>query len=249
MQTLKASCSNCHLRNMCLPAGLKATELASLEEIIRQPHPMQPGQALYTPGKPFEYVYIVHSGSVKSYTSTVSGDQQIVGFHWPGDLLGLDGVSDNEFTCTAEAMETTTVCEISFNTLEKLMSSSKTLQHQLHRLMGKELVTDQQLMLQLGKMNSEQRVAMFLLSVSHRLHVRGFSAHEFILPMTRLDIGNYLGLAVETVSRQFSLFQEQDLLQVIRKHVKIKNLDALNDIVGQEVKFAKSKRNGTASVV
>jgi len=238
MQILKTTCSDCHLRTMCLPAGLPLKDLAPLEAIIRQPFALQRGQRFYHPGDEFKYIYVVHSGSIKTYASTTSGEQQIVGFHLPGDLLGLDGVSENEYTCTAEAMETTTVCELPFQQLEQLMTKSKPLQHQLHRLMGKELVNDQQLMLHIAKMNAEQRVAMFILNISNRLHSRGFSAFEFFLPMTRQDIGNYLGLAVETVSRQFSLFQEHDLIRVLRKHVTIKNMDSLYAVIDSNPKIS-----------
>jgi CRP/FNR family transcriptional regulator len=213
-----------------LPNGLNTSELKKFEEIVKQPRPLQRGQQIYRPGDRFNAIYIVRSGSIKTYTTMSTGEQQVIGFHLPGELVGLDGVSDDEFSSTSEAMEMTSICEIPFTRLELAMSQIKTLQHQVHRLMGKELLVDQQLLIQLGKMNAERRVAAFLLNISDRLHKRGFSAREFHLPMTRIDIGNYLGLAVETVSRQFTHFQVEEIIRVLRKHVIINDLDKLRAI-------------------
>ncbi|MGD8567848.1 MAG: fumarate/nitrate reduction transcriptional regulator Fnr [Gammaproteobacteria bacterium] len=230
MEPIKITCSGCRLRHLCLPTGLNTIELKKFEEIVKQPRPLQRGQQIYRPGDTFNAIYIVRSGSIKTYTTMSTGEQQVIGFHLPGELVGLDGVSEDEFTSTAEAMEMTSVCEISFSKLEQIMGQVKTLQHQVHRQMGKELLIDQQLLIQLGKMNAERRVAAFLLNISDRLHTRGFSPFEFHLPMTRIDIGNYLGLAVETVSRQFTHFQVQETIRVLRKHVVINSIDQLRSI-------------------
>ncbi|WP_455202537.1 fumarate/nitrate reduction transcriptional regulator Fnr [Kaarinaea lacus] len=241
MEPVKVLCSDCRLRNLCLPQGLVASEIKMLEEIVKQPRPMQRAQRLYLPGDTFHYLFIVRSGSLKTYTTTSSGQQQIIGFHLPGELVGLDGVSDGNYFCTAETMEMTSVCELPFSKLENIMGKIKGLQHQVHKLMSKELLTDQQLLLQLGKMNAEQRVAAFLLNISERFRKRGFSASEFHLPMTRSDIGNYLGLAVETVSRQFSHFQEMGVITVSRKHVIISNSQFLKSITNFDGKYEDEK--------
>ena len=234
MEPVKVLCGDCRLRNLCVPHGLAGRELKQLEEIVKQPRPLQRGQRLYLPGDKFHHLFIVRSGTLKTYTTTSSGEQQIIGFHLPGELVGLDGVSDGAYTCTAETMEMTSVCELPFTKLETVMGQIKILQHQVHKLMGKELLTDQQLLLQLGKMNAEQRVAAFLLNIACRFHQRGFSASEFHLPMTRSDIGNYLGLAVETVSRQFSHFQELDIVKVSRKHIIINKPEFLRTITNPD---------------
>ena len=241
MEPVKVLCSDCRLRHLCLPQGLVDRELKMLEEIVKQPRPMQRAQRLYLPGDNFHYLFIVRSGSLKTYTTTSSGQQQIIGFHLPGELVGLDGVSDGNYFCTAEAMEMTSVCELPFTKLEHIMGKIRVLQHQVHKLMSKEILTDQQLLLQLGKMNAEQRVAAFLLNISDRLKQRGFSASEFHLPMTRSDIGNYLGLAVETVSRQFSHFQELGVIKVSRKHVIINKSQFLKSITNLEGKYEEEK--------
>ncbi|HEY5603928.1 MAG TPA: fumarate/nitrate reduction transcriptional regulator Fnr [Gammaproteobacteria bacterium] len=241
MDPVKVLCSDCRLRNLCLPVGLAGKELKQLEEIIKQPRPLQKGQRLYLPGDKFHYLFIVRSGTLKTYTTTSSGQQQIIGFHLPGELVGLDGVSDGAYSSTAETMEMTSVCELPFTKLENVMGQVKILQHQVHRLMSKELLTDQQLLLQMGKMNAEQRVAAFLLNIACRFHQRGFSASEFHLPMTRSDIGNYLGLAVETVSRQFSHFQELNVVKVSRKHIIIQNPEFLRLITNFDIKHQHGK--------
>ena len=241
METVKVQCSDCRLRKLCLPQGLVADEIKMLEEIVKQPRPMQRAQRLYLPGDTFHYLFIVLSGSLKTYTTMSSGQQQIIGFHLPGELVGLDGVSDGSYCCSAESMEMTSVCELPFTKLENIMSKIGGLQHQVHKLMSKELLTDQQLLLQMGKMNAEQRVAAFLLNISNRFQKRGFSATEFHLPMTRSDIGNYLGLAVETVSRQFSHFQELGTIKVSRKHVIINNPQFLKSITNIEGKYEEEK--------
>lgn len=229
---IKVACSDCSLRSLCLPFGLDGEELTKLDEIIKRPRPLQRSQRLYHPGDDFRSIYVVRSGSVKTYTTTPSGEQQITGFHLPGELVGLDGVSTDNYSCTAEALETTSVCELPFTRLESLSGQIPGLQRQLHRLMSKEILAEQQLLLQLGKMSAESRVAAFLVSISMRLHTRGFSPTEFNLTMTRTDIGNYLGMAVETVSRQFTHFQEQGVLKASRKHIQLLQLDTLRQLSG-----------------
>lgn len=230
MESIKMTCSACRLRNICLPADLNEAEIREFEKIVKQPKPLQRGQKVFKPGDAFDSIYIVRSGSIQTYINMHSGEQQVLSFNLPGELVGFDGVSDDVFTSTAETIEMTSLCEIPFTKLEELSGKIKTLQHQLHRIMSKELLADQQLLIQLGKINAERRVAVFLINISERMHARGFSAKEFHLPMTRGDIGNYLGLAVETVSRQFTHFQEEQIIAVSRKRIVINDMDKLRAI-------------------
>ena len=230
MESIKVTCRSCRLRSICLPAGLNESNVKTFEEIVKQPRPLQRGQRIFKSGDPFSSIYIVRSGMVQVYTTMNSGEQQVISFNLPGELVGLDGVSNDEFTSTAEAVEMTSLCEISFSKLEHIMTQIAPLQHHLHQIMSRELLIDQQLLIQLGKINAERRVAAFLLNISDRLHTRGFSAVEFNLPMTRSDIGNYLGLAVETVSRQFTHFQEEDIIRVSRKRIAINDITKLRSI-------------------
>lgn len=196
---------------------------------------MQREQFLYRAGDAFRSIYVVRSGSIKTYTTTKSGEQQITGFHLPGELVGLDGVSTDFYSCNAQSLEMTSICQVPFNRLEDLAASIPGLQHQLHRLMSKELLSDQEILLQLGKMSAEERLAAFLVNLSKRSAQRGYSPYEFNISMTRTDIGNYLGLAVETISRQFTHFQDMGLLEAARKHIHILDLERLMQLAVGEL--------------
>lgn len=233
MTHIKVACGECSLRSLCLPLGLNRDEMSRLDQIIKRPRPLQREQFLYRSGDEFRSIYVVRSGSIKTFTTTKIGEQQVTGFHLPGEIVGLDGVSSDYYGCNAQALEMTSLCQVPFNRLEELSSTIPGLQHQLHRLMSKELLADQEILLQLGKMSAEERLAAFLVNLSNRSSRRGYSPYEFNISMTRTDIGNYLGLAVETISRQFTHFHEQGLLEAARKHIKIVDLDALCNIIGE----------------
>lgn len=233
MSHVKVACGDCSLRNLCLPLGLNRDEMSRLDQIIKRPRPIQREQFLYRSGDEFRSIYVVRSGSIKTFTTTKIGEQQVTGFHLPGEIVGLDGVSSDYYGCSAQALEMTSLCQVPFNRLEELSSLLPGLQHQLHRLMSKELLADQEVLLQLGKMSAEERLAAFLINLSTRSSRRGYSPYEFNISMTRTDIGNYLGLAVETISRQFTHFQDLGYLQAARKHIKILDLDALRKIIGE----------------
>jgi CRP/FNR family transcriptional regulator len=232
ISSIKVACSDCSLRGLCLPLGLNSDEMHRLDQIIKRPRPLQREQFLYRTGDAFRSIYVVRSGSIKTFTTTKSGEQQITGFHLPGEIVGLDGVSSDYYNCNAQALEMTSICQVPFNRLEELSSAMPGLQHQLHRLMSKELLADQEILLQLGKMSAEERLAAFLVNLSNRSAQRGYSPHEFNISMTRTDIGNYLGLAVETISRQFTHFHEMGLLEAARKHIRILDLNRLKELAG-----------------
>lgn len=229
---LKQACKHCSLHDLCLPLGMSEEDLDLLESIIRQRRPIQRNDHLYRPGDKLTSIFAVRSGSIKTYTLTNDGQEQITGFHLPGELLGLDAISDGSHPCAAKALETTSVCEMPFTQLEELAARIPGLQHQLFRIMSKGLQADEQFMTLLGKKSSDERLAAFLLGLSERFHRRGYSATEFNLSMSRNDIANYLGLAVETVSRLFSRFQSNKLIDVQRKLVVIQDLDGLRHTAG-----------------
>jgi len=232
LSQIKVACSECSLRTLCLPLGLDKEGIEQLDMLIKRPKPLQRDQYLYRTGDHFRSIFVVRAGSVKTYTITQTGEQQITGFHLPGELIGLDGVGTDSHCCDAQALETTSICQFPFSQLEELSLSVPGLQRQLHRLMSKEFVSEQHLLLQLGKMNAEQRLASFLVNLSVRSAQRGFSATEFNLSMTRTNIGNYLGLAVETVSRQFTQFQEKGLITAVRRYIHILDLLELKKMAG-----------------
>lgn len=228
--TFRVACQDCSLFQLCLPVGIDSADLELLDTIIKRRRPLKRGEHLFHVGAPFQGIYAVRSGSVKTYVPTPDGHEQVTGFHLPGELIGLDAISALVHPCAAKALETTSLCEIPYLQLGELCNRVPALQQQLLKIMSKELLHDQSLLLLLGKKSAEERLAALLLSLSGRYRQRGLSACEFHLSMSRNDIGNYLGLAVETVSRLFSRFQEDGLLQVARKHVRILDLDRLDAI-------------------
>jgi CRP/FNR family transcriptional regulator len=230
---LKVSCKECNLRELCFPHGMSDAELANMEAVVDQPKPLHKNDFLYRDGDNSRAIYAVRSGCVKTMTESANGDEQIVGFHLPGELLGLDGFADGVHTCNALALETSSVCELPLNQLEDLCHVLPGLQKQMRRIMGKEVNSDHKLLLLLGKMTAEERLASFLLSLSSRMEERHWKDNEFNLSMPRQDIANYLGMAVETVSRLFATFQNEKIIDVDRRHITILDMQRLKAIVGE----------------
>ena len=228
---IKVACSNCSLASLCLPFGLESEDVDRLEKIVKRNRPVQRGQILFSPGDHFRSLYVIKTGAVKTFTQTPSGDEHVVGFHLPGEMLGLDAIQDDRHGCFAKALETTAICEVPFDNLEQLSASIPSLQHQLLRLMSKEVSAEANMISLLNNSTAEERLASFLISLSERFRRRGFSATDFFLAMSRQDIGSYLGLALETVSRLFTRFQDQGILQVERKHVRILDMDRLRGLL------------------
>lgn len=229
----KVSCKTCNLRELCFPHGMSEDELNNMEAIVEQPKPIHKNDFLYRDGDNARALYAVRSGCIKTMTESANGDEQIVGFHLPGELLGLDGFADGIHSCNALALETSSVCELPLNQLESLSNELPGLQKQMRRIMGKEVSNDHKLLLLLGKMTAEERLASFLLSMSSRMAERHWKDSEFNLSMPRQDIANYLGMAVETVSRLFAAFQNDKIIDVDRRHITILDMLRLKKIVGQ----------------
>lgn len=226
-------CKTCSLSSLCLPVTLDLTEIERLDDIIEKSRPLKKGEHLFHQGEPFTSVYAIRAGTIKSYTLTNEGEEQITGFFFPGELVGLSGYDAETYPMSAKILETTTVCEIPFERLDELAGQLPELRRQMMRSMSKELRDDQQMMLLLSKKNAEQRVATFLLKLSQRFRARGYSATNFRLSMSRNEIGNYLGLAVETVSRIFTRFQKMGLMRVDGKEVELTDLDEMYRLSGE----------------
>lgn len=233
LSQIKLACKNCSLHQLCLPLGVSDSDLDRLEQIISRSRPIRRGDHLYRQGEPFRAIYAVRTGSLKLYTVGGDGSEQVNGFYLPGELIGLDGISGEQHPTAAVALETTSVCEIPFDRLEDLIGDLPSLRHQVLRIMGREIQDEQGLLMLLGKKDAEARLAAFLLSLSGRFHERGFSAAEFRLTMTRSDIGNYLGLAVETVSRLLTRFHEQGLLTADGRLIRVHDMPALRQLAGE----------------
>ncbi len=227
LRALKVACKHCNLFQLCLLAGLAEADLALLESIIERGRLFRRGDHLFQVGERFRVVCAVKSGSVKTYFPLDGGGEQVVGFHLPGELLGLDAINAETHQCNAKALGTTSVCELPFDRLEGLASVVKSVQRQMVRIMSKQISYDQAARAIHGKRHAEGRLAAFLLNLSTRFEQRGFSPLEFNLAMSRLDIGSYLGLAEETVSRLFTRFQKDGVVAVQRKYVCIRDLDRL----------------------
>jgi len=232
LSELKSACESCSLHQLCLPLELAPDDIAKLDQIIKRTKPLHRGDYLFEMDDPFKSIYAIRSGSIKTFTSTDDGDEQITGFHLPSEIVGLDAITSDCHPCSARALETTSVCEIPFDRLEQLGQSIPGLQRQLLRIMSREILTDQDMMIWLGKKSAEERLAALILRISARFRARNFSAVEFNLPMSRTDVANYLGLAVETVSRLFSRFQQEGLLKVDRKFLEITDYEGLRRVAG-----------------
>lgn len=215
------SCSDCRLASFCLPIALEASDIRQLDQLVQRRLVLQRGDPVYSEDDPFTSVYAVRSGSVKAYRLAGNDREQVTGFYFPGEILGMDGISKNRHVSSAVALETTSICEIPFERLGELSTRLPSLQRHFFQLMSQEITEDQQLITLLGKSSAEQRIATLLLSIAARNALRRLSATQFRLPMSRTDIGNYLGLTLETVSRIFSRFQKLGLLAVDGKEVHI----------------------------
>ncbi|BBI98709.1 transcriptional regulator [Ferrigenium kumadai] len=230
---LKIACSNCNLRELCLPVGLSEGEMQQLDEISHLKRGYARGDYLYRSGDKFQSLYAIHSGSFKTQVLHEDGREQVTGFQMVGEIIGLDAISTEHHTCDAVALEDSEVCELPFDKLEALSREIPSLQRHLHKIMSREIVRDQGIMLLLGSMRAEERLAAFLLNLSQRFAARGLSPTQFQLRMSRREIGSYLGLKLETISRAFSHFQEDGLISVKVRSVEILDLPRLHSFVGK----------------
>lgn len=231
--SLKAACHDCTLRKLCLPLDLSEADLHALEGAVKSRRKLKKGDLVYRAGDSFRALYAIRSGSTKTCEIAADGSVQITGFHLSGELLGIDAISAEKHPCDVVALEPTEVCELPFERLETVAREIPGLQHQLFRIMSREIMDEEAQLLMLGRMKAEERLAAFLLSFSKRYQQLGNSATELHLPMSRQDLGDYLGLALETVSRLFSRFQEEQLMTVQGRKVRILNAVRLKGVVEQ----------------
>ena len=225
--SLVTTCSTCHLREVCLPCGLAIIDVDRLDALMFTRRRIPAGQTLFREGDKFQFIYAVRSGTLKSSLMLADGREQVSGFHIAGEVVGLDGVALGRHASAALALEDTEVCAIPYTHLTDMAAMTSSMQHVVARLMSREILREHSLMVLLGSMNAEERLAAFLMNLSQRYAARGYSASEFHLRMSRAEIGGYLGMKLETVSRTFSAFQQQRLLEVDKRHVRILDLDAL----------------------
>lgn len=229
--TSKLSCSNCNLREHCFPVGLTREELMQLDSVIRQSRRLRRSEYLFHSGDTFKSLFAVRIGFFKTSLTSPDGLEQITGFQMSGELIGLDGIGNKIHRCDAIALEDSEVCELPFTLLESLGREIHSMQHHFYRLMSQEIVRHQTIMLMLGNMKAEERLASFLLNLSQRLASRGFSSNDFILRMSREEIGSLLGLKLETVSRMLSKFQQNGWISVDYKHIKLIDPETLKQLI------------------
>jgi CRP/FNR family transcriptional regulator len=217
------------MRQLCMPQGLSAEELPKLEALIYSARPVQRGESLYRSGDTFDNLYAVRSGSLKTTMAHRDGREQVTGLRLAGEALGLDGISDDKHACSATALEDSTVCIVPYVALKQLCREVGSMQERLHKLMGEQIVREAAQMV-LGSLSADERVAAFLLDVSERNAKRGYSSAEFNLRMTREDMGSYLGMTLETVSRTLSRFQKRGLIDTQGKFIRIVDIEGLRQV-------------------
>jgi CRP/FNR family transcriptional regulator len=234
-QSIKVACSNCNLRELCMPIDLSQQELDRIDEVVAVRRKVKRGAMLFRNGEKFTNLYAIRTGFFKTCVDTEDGRDQVTGFQMAGEVIGLDGIVNDQHTCNAVALEDAEVCVMPFDRLEELSREITALQRHVHKIMSREIVREHGVMLLLGSMRAEERLAAFLLNLVQRLFARGFSQSELVLRMTREEIGSYLGLKLETVSRTFSKFADEGIVEVKQRHVRILKIDALKEIVNPQV--------------
>ena len=233
-QSIKVACSNCNLRELCMPVGLTDQDLIKLDELVATRRKVKRGDTLFNNGDKFTSLFAIRTGFFKTALATEDGRDQVTGFQMAGEIIGLDGIVHDRHTCDAIALEDAEVCVMPFDRIEELSREVTALQSHVHKIMSREIVREHGVMLLLGSMRAEERVAAFLLNLVQRLHARGFSQSELVLRMTREEIGSYLGLKLETVSRTFSKFVEEGIVEVKQRHVRILNTQSLQNLVNNQ---------------
>ena len=234
-ESIKVACSNCNLRELCMPVGLHQAELRRIDELVANRRSIKRGAMLFRNGETFTSLFAVRTGFFKTSLTTEDGRDQVTGLQMAGELIGLDGIVNEQHTCDATALEDAEVCVMPFDRIEDLSREVGALQKHVHRIMSREIVREHGVMLLLGGMRAEERLAAFLLNLVQRLQARGFSSQELILRMTREEIGSYLGMKLETVSRTFSRFADEGIIEVRQRHIHIVDEQALKRLVNPQV--------------
>ena len=233
-QTIKVACSNCNLRELCMPVGLTDDQIKRIDNVVAIRRKIKRGSTLFRNGEQFTSLFAIRTGFFKTCVATEDGRDQVTGFQMAGEIIGLDGIVNDHHTCDAVALEDAEVCVMPFDRIEDISREVNALQHHVHKIMSREIVREHGVMLLLGSMRAEERLAAFLLNLVQRLHARGFSQSELVLRMTREEIGSYLGLKLETVSRTFSKFVDDGIVEVKQRHVRILGPEALKRIVNNQ---------------
>ena len=230
---LRRSCANCSLQVLCLPASIGVQDMEQLDRIVLNRRPLQRGETLFRIGQPLGSLFVAREGAFKTVAMDGDGQTQVIGFHLPGELMGLDAMGDGRHACEAQALTHANVCEVPLTQLENVAAQVPGLQHQLLRIIGQGINRDQAHIEMLGRRNAQERMAIFLHQLSERYHALGRPADKFLLPMSREDIASYLGLVIETVSRTLGKMQDEGLIAVSGRELRILDVAKLAGIVHQ----------------
>lgn len=231
MSTLRVACSNCNLKESCLPSGLALRDVEALDDLVVTRRRVKRGEVLYHAGDRFQALYAVRLGFLKGTVMSSDGREQVTNFYMAGEWIGMDGIANGVHSCDVTCLEDTDVCVIPYERIQAMSMQVPAMGLHFHKILSHEIVRQHGVMLLLGSMHAEERLAAFLLTLAHRFEERGYSRSEFVLRMTRAEIGSYLGLKLETVSRVLSRFHHDGCIEVNQKHVRIFDPDALRAIV------------------
>lgn len=229
---VRPACESCGVRELCLPVSLDGEALSLMDDLVKRRAPLKKGDYLFRTGDKFKSLYAIQYGSMKSYGLTIDGKEQVTGFHLTGEVLGMDAIDEDVHHCNAVALEQTEICELPFSALETLQTDVPSLQRDLNRIMSREIRRDHHMLLMLGSTTVEQRMARFLINLYERLQKRGAKDNVLSLSMTRQDIGNYLGVAFETVSRQLAHMQDLGILEIKNRNIHLLDVEAIEAIAG-----------------
>ena len=224
---IKIACSNCNMRELCMPVDLSEADMLRIEEVVSSRRKVIRGDSLFNNGETFKALFAIRTGFFKTSFASPDGREQVTGFQMAGEVMGLDGIVNDHHTCDAIALEDAEVCVMNFDHIATLSREITGLQRHVHKMLSREILRENGVMLLLGSMRAEERLATFLLNLAQRLHARGFSSSELVLRMTREEIGSYLGMKIETVSRTFSKLVEDGIVEVHLRQVRILDADAL----------------------
>jgi len=235
LHELSSHCQTCSLRELCLPVAFTGDQMKQFDALVVHRTKVRKHTFLYRSGDPFHALYAIRNGSLKTVVLAEDGREQVMGYHMLGEIIGFDGIGTNRHHTGAIALEDTEVCAIPFNGIERLAQTMPALQHNLCQMMSAAMTRGQNVMLLLGSLHADERLAVFLLDLADRYRRRGYSATEYTLRMTREEIGSYLGIKLETVSRLFSKLQGEGLIQVQGRALKLLDPAALRRIAGQRL--------------
>jgi CRP/FNR family transcriptional regulator len=232
-ENIHINCKDCGISQICLPAMLAESEISHLDSIIKRSiKPFGKGSHVYHASDEFEYLYAIRSGAFKSYVTSYTGEEQITAFHLPGEIIGFDAINIGQHNSSAVALMDSQICKIPYEMLGVLSQEITGLNKQVMRLLSKEITEDQELLLLLGQKHANEKMASLLINLSYRYKARSLSHSSFILPMSRNDLANYLGLTIETISRIFRAFKDKELIEIKGRQVYLKDMTALNNMAG-----------------